>query len=1100
MVCNFLKVYPQLIQSPQMKFSLAQKLFTNASISVLVILLSHTLYAQHPSAVADQINKLMPKPVHKTPNVAAIERYGNYEVNLFNGLPSISIPIFEVQSGDLRMPISLSYHAAGFKYKDQASWVGLGWSLVAGGQISRSLEGKPDESGSSGFLAITNDYNIQFTPNCTDFPYKQNTLVSGLDREADVFNYTFPGKSGGFYLRQGGQSPYLFPEAPIKISHPTGLNFFDVTDETGVRYRFGENNQNPSSTENTSSTAASYRTAWHLTEVHSPDSDDMISITYQSIGTFLTTDISHNITVVDDCFTEDPVYLPCPQLNPILTVSEPWSMTTQKAIDEINFESGKVKFIKTTAERTDLPGTFGLDRIEIYRKEGNGFVLVKTFKFVTNYFGGGGSRLKLDALEVYDGAGTFINKHQFTYHTNTFSWDQPNNSSCRDWFGFYNGKVTNTNLIPHQTIVINPTMNGNPENLPIGGAMDREPDTTFLKEAVLKRITFPTGGYTEFDFEPHQYQESGQTKYGGGLRVRRIRSVTGGSTVFKEYKYGTGESGNGWKNFDVRSFAFVNDNLIRTETMVGPPQNQYSAFQQYRSRMFFSSSALGPFYQDTPVFYTRVTEYQNGAGSYGKTVYEFDNNSPINDATYSVPHSNRTFWNSMAWARGKLTKKTVYNSAGQPVSQTDIGYTLLKSQNSHVSQGVMEYIIGNCTMCNLLIFVRCELPWPNIQDAFKYQSWNFQKTTGAYRESSRTETLFSNGLPNHVTTYIKQYEPLNMQVVHDETRVSTNPEAVVTKYRYHFQFINTASNFTNQGQLLKQMILNNQVNQPVEQYNMTQNIDGSNQKILSGQIVQYASLPGSSTRIKPASIFFFETATPILPANYVQYGINGSAAMTMDSRYRLRLSFNSYDAAGNLLQVTKVNDSPESYLWGYGGVYPVAQAKNATQSQIAFTSFETNEKGGWTYVGAEVPLFLGEAKTGRNVYNLSGGAITRSTDASTSNRYKVSFWARTVTGTQNWTVLGASESLSTTWKLVEREITSPSVSISGTNIYVDELRIHPLAAQMTTFTFFPLLGIQTQFDAKNHGMFYRYDSFGRLESIRNDDGHIVEHYEYNYKK
>lgn len=1087
-----------------MKFSLAQKLFTNASISVLVILLSYPVYAQHPSAVADQINKMMPKPVHKAPNVAAMERFGTYEVNLFNGLPSISIPIFEVQSGDLRIPISLSYHAAGFKYKDQASWVGLGWSLSAGGQISRTIEGKHDElGGGQGFLSLTNNYNIQINPNCADVPYKQTNFLNGNDTEADVFSYSFPGKSGGFYLRQGGQSPYLFPEAPIRITHQGSLQFFDITDENGTRYRFGQNSQSVAANDYTNAQGGNHITAWHLMEVVSADSDDVISISYQSIGTALTSDIAHNLTVVDDCFSSAPGSLPCPPLNHLdITVSEPYSSTAQMAVDEISFETGKVKFVRSSSARTDIANTFALDRIEVYRKEGNEFVLVKSFKMLNNdYFGGGGSRLKLNGIEIFDGSGTFINKYQFSYHTNTFSWDHANTSLKRDWFGFYNGRP-NTNLIPNQTIQYNPTSGSAPQSLTIGGA-NREPDTTFLKEAVLKRITFPTGGYTEFDFEPHQYQESGQTKYGGGLRIRRIRSVTGGSTVFKEYKYGTGESGNGWKNFEVRSFAFMTDKLFREQTQVGPdPQNQFTAFRQHRGRMFFSSSALGPFFQDTPVFYTTVTEYQNGSNSYGKTVYEFDNNTPINDATFSVPYSNRTFWNSMSWARGKLTKKTVFNSTGQLVSQTEINYTLLKSKNDHVSQGIIEYISGDCYTCSQLFFLYCTNPGLNhpVQEGFKYHAWNFQKTTGAYRESSRTETLFSNGLPNHVTTYIKQYEPLNMQVVHDETRVSTNPEAVVTKYRYHFQFINTASNFTNQGQLLKQMILNNQVNQPVEQYNMTQNIDGSNQKILSGQIVQYASLPGSSTRIKPASIFFFETATPILPANYVQYGINGSAAMTMDSRYRLRLSFNTYDAAGNLLQVTKVNDSPESYLWGYGGVYPVAQAKNATQSQIAFTSFETNEKGGWTYVGAEVPLFLGEAKTGRNVYNLSGGAITRSTDASTSNRYKVSFWARTVTGTQSWTVLGASESLSTTWKLVEREITSPSVSISGTNIYVDELRIHPLAAQMTTFTFFPLLGIQTQFDAKNHGMFYHYDPFGRLESIRNDDGHIVEHYEYNYKK
>ncbi|WP_157966026.1 hypothetical protein [Cognataquiflexum aquatile] len=1062
-------------------------------------------FGQHPTAVADQINKMMPKPVHKAPNVAGIEKYGNYDVNLYNGLPSISIPIFEVQSGNLKIPITLSYHAGGFKYTDQASWVGMGWSLIAGGQISRTMEGKPDE-GNGNFLSQTNNYNIQITPQCSDVLYKKDSYISNIDREADLFSYSIPGKSGSFYLRQGGQSPYIFPEAAIKITYQTALQFFDITDEDGVRYRFGKNTQNQDALDYTSS-SFNHTTAWHLMEIHSPDSDDLISISYQPIGTAVTSDIAHNLTVVDDCFTEDPQYQPCPTLNLMITQANTSSSTTQMGINEITFETGKVKFVKGPL-RTDLANTFSLDRVEIYRKEGVSFVLVKTFKMVNNdYFGGGGSRLKLNAMEVYDGSGTFINKYQFSYHTNTFSWDLPNSSYRRDWFGFYNnGKYTNdinqlvhnVNLIPRTTIPYRPVPTGPIEYLTVGGA-GREPDTTYLKEAVLRRITFPTGGYTEFDFEPHQYQESGTTKYGGGLRVKRIKSVTGTQTNFKEYKYGTNESGNGWKNFDIRSFAFVNDNIFRQENIVGPPLNQYFAFKQFRSRMFFSSSAIGQFFQDSPVVYTLVAEYQNGSAANGKTVYEFDNNFHIGDGTFSVPYSNKTFWNSMSWARGKLTKKSIFNSSNQIVSQTDIGYTLLKSQNDHVSQGIIEYIVGDCYNCSAFIMMACSIG-PDFYDGFKWHAWNFQKTTGLYKESSRTETLFSTGLSNHVTTSLKTYNPSFLQLTQEENRVSTNPESVVTRYRYPFDLVNTTTTYTNQPQILKQLLVNNQVSQPIEQYNLTQNVDGSNQKILSGQIIQFSTLPGNTSKIKPSEAYFLETSSPLATTLYSLYALSGTSATTMDSRYKLRLSFNSYDAGGNLLQVTKANDSPESYIWGYGGVYPVAQAKNATPSQLAYTSFESTEKGGWVYSGTGFLVAAGAAKTGRFVYNLTSGAVSRTTDASTTNKYKLSFWAKTEIGSQSWTVGGLPESLTTSWKLVEREVTSPNVSLSGSNILIDELRIHPINSQMTTTTFFPMLGIATQMDAKNHGTYYFYDPFGRLETIKNENGHVVEHYEYSYKK
>lgn len=86
----------------------------------------------------------LPSIFRKPPNTTAFEKYGNYPVNLFSGVPDISIPLYEISSGDLSVPITLSYHASGIKVSENASWVGLGWSLSAGGEISRSVMGLPE--------------------------------------------------------------------------------------------------------------------------------------------------------------------------------------------------------------------------------------------------------------------------------------------------------------------------------------------------------------------------------------------------------------------------------------------------------------------------------------------------------------------------------------------------------------------------------------------------------------------------------------------------------------------------------------------------------------------------------------------------------------------------------------------------------------------------------------------------------------------------------------------------------------------------------------------------------------------------------------------
>ena len=76
-----------------------------------------------------------------SPNTASLGKYGEVPVGLYTGIPQISIPLTSIQDGSLSVPISLSYHAGGVRVEEIASWVGLGWSLNAGGVITRQVRG-----------------------------------------------------------------------------------------------------------------------------------------------------------------------------------------------------------------------------------------------------------------------------------------------------------------------------------------------------------------------------------------------------------------------------------------------------------------------------------------------------------------------------------------------------------------------------------------------------------------------------------------------------------------------------------------------------------------------------------------------------------------------------------------------------------------------------------------------------------------------------------------------------------------------------------------------------------------------------------------------
>lgn len=85
------------------------------------------VFGQLPGDVSSQIQKLLPNSSQLSPNASAIQKYGDFSVNLYTGTPDISIPLFEIQSGAINVPIILSYHSSGTHYTDRASWAGLGW-------------------------------------------------------------------------------------------------------------------------------------------------------------------------------------------------------------------------------------------------------------------------------------------------------------------------------------------------------------------------------------------------------------------------------------------------------------------------------------------------------------------------------------------------------------------------------------------------------------------------------------------------------------------------------------------------------------------------------------------------------------------------------------------------------------------------------------------------------------------------------------------------------------------------------------------------------------------------------------------------------------
>lgn len=1050
------------------------------------------LFAQLPGDVASQVQKITPKSAQNSPNAAAIQKYGDYNVNLYTGIPDISIPIFEIDAGPIKVPIVLTYHAGGIRYADKASWAGMGWSIQAGGQVTRTVNGKRDEDT---FLAINNDYSVDPFNYCANFSYKELTATGTNDREPDLFSYNFPGASGNFLLRQGGLPPLLFPESAIKLVR--NPNYFDITDTQGLMYRFGADWAGLNGyRELLSSTSGSINTTaistWYLQEIKTQNSDDYVTFKYQNLGTITTSEIESNITLMDQCNTGDAVLLPCNSYSPVTTQVSTSSTISQLAPEEIFFKTGKVRFV-LGASRTDLPGSPSIERlsrIEIYSKLNGQYYLEKSFvllnsgnfKLASN---NGDARLKLDGLEVRDASNTLIQKYSFTYQTTTFSWDAVEGSYRRDLFGFYNGKTGNTNLIPQETVHYQANSGTGLTTISIGGA-DRNTDTTFYKEGVLKRITFPTGGYTEFEFEPHKYSDAGVTKYGSGLRIKKIIKNDGQNTYSTLYRYGNNDDGFGHKNFDVRNFHFLNTQYKRDVT--AGTLNQ----RQFRVRSWVSNSVVGPGFDDSPVVYTRISEYANGTTANGKTIYEFDNNSLIPDGVFTIQYSNKTWRNRKSWERGKLTKIIKLDNQNNIKEITTKTYLKFKGQTLNIGQAGAQVILGEESGG---FFSYCQginggFPY----DGHRYMIANLTQDVGIYLETSSKQTMYygADSVENLTT---RDFHPFYLLPSFEETSTLPNPISVRKITRYNYDIVNPGTVYSGTPEALRQLLLRN-ILTPVEQYTQVREASRSS-FVVAGQVTDYALVSGTSWYL-PFQAYFLETSTPITSTFYTQVSASGTSSLVRDSRYKLRLSMNGYDTRGNLVQYSLSDGSTNSIIYAYDGEYVVAEANNSVLGNIAYTSFETQEKGGWTYSGAESDVMRGEAKTGNRVYLLNNGQISKSV----SGAYKLSFWIRRNSGTAGTlTINGAAYTgiIDNTWRLVEIN-GSGSVTISGSGTVIDELRVHPSLSQMNTYTYRPLVGIRSQVDPRNQGTFYHYDPFGRLESVTNDSGHVLKHFEYTFIK
>lgn len=1119
-----------------------------------------------------QIEHVKVQILPPSPNAVSLGRYGDIPVSYYTGTPNVSIPIYELKGRDLTVPISVSYHSGGNKVEDIASWVGLGWTLNAGGAIVRMARGIPDE-GVNGLpnSSVSVDDFFASTPSQKE-TYRSNSNRGLIDFEPDVFIFNFNGRSGKFFVEKLNNElvGYPTPYSDLKIHFASGE--WTIVDEIGVKYFFGSGITDAilsisySNESRNSLDIRNYTSAWYLKKILSPKGEE-INFQYTPYFSSYCQRVYETKRYLMSDISSSSICASAPDSKSFSEIE-----LTGSRLTKITSSLATIDFIPSQNERQDVNGDKALDRIIISDFDAN---VLKQFSFGYSYFesiGGLSStyceegnqnsrnyRLRLDRLTEVSSDGVPNPPYLFEYDQQRLP-DRLSNSM--DHWGFYNGQ-NNPTLVP---TYLYSTTDG--VDLILAGA-NRAANPATVTAGIIKKITYPTGGSTEFEFEAHEafvakdflFKEEfispplitfaslrardariGQADFsvsfpqiypdrpagawfevtvsgncnlankdGCGAQISIYNTVTNGGYFAAGGEINGQKTSriflpNGRYRLEIEAYNFSNPQIQNLRAAVhGPDPSHFVGFSDSgynkkiggtRIKRIKSTSGMGsptivkrftyfsdhnsetssgvmtatPIYnycsaygtcfdfvrtassqaslattQGSQVGYEFVQIYYGENGESGRELLQYTTSKQHPDVLYeSFPFAPNV---NVDWRRGLVLEsriQAIRNGVFCDVKMTRNYYQFFITKGALYRRSFDGIKMG-CAHTGLA--GNCILP---VYTRYSNKAeWFFlSKTTSEdFSESNQASTLTKEYFFDRAGSHVQQTR---------NRTVSSDGKVLEYFTKYPFDFANSAS------PVIEYMKANHLPGVAIEQQEWR---DG---KIAKGQVNEYSILNG-----KPllSGTYLLETSVALGDMNQNQQS-SLFTDIVPDARYKKRVEvLRSDPATGNILEFKSMDGVLTSYKWGYQNNLPNAEVKNASESQIFHTSFEET--------GTIETLPLNPALTGRKYqnsgsFNFAGNGFV---PTSTVN-LKMSYW---YWSNNKWNFSGV-----VTW--------NNSIS-AGTRL--DEVRAFPGDSQMTTYTYSPGIGITSITDANNLTIHYKYDSFGRLESVRDNKGNIVKNYTYN---
>lgn len=1131
----------------------------NTFFLLLFIFIINFSYAQ--TAVYGEYGKLKSMSTN-APTTASLGKFGDYPASNVYGLPEISIPIHDFSSGDLKHSISLSYHAGGRKVTERSGWVGLGWSLFAGGVITSKVNGLADLYGYFDNVLPTASFpisSIQSTIASGLVPTSTNNTADAISLAGQVLGNDMPSTTvpdympdyysisakdiSGSFLFNSDWNPVLFDGTiPLKVEviardtvyYAAGgaiqrkarfwIYGYKVTDKDGVQYFFGgKSTSERNAVEGTWSWPDNplpggigtgygkdtypYVSAWYLTKIKSPNDRDSIVFEYENDVTLNDVIISNSIYSLTPCTTPDFAK----------SIQNIETLTTK--IKRIKFSNGKIEFNRSAWQSGE---DTKLDNIVIYKWESNDYSQIKKVEFAYNFFINEDNTRNLKLVSVTS-RGIDGSKGA------TFSFDYNNTplpgrtSTDQDHWGYFNhannpGELVKTSnvcgLCPQQSIVIPPSGNGQAGQTLTMGLANRSPNANYTQSAILTSITYPTGGKSIFEYENHKKDDNTIL---GGLRIKKIKTFASSSTTpsrIKEYSYSGGYT---LGVADISNPDYYRIYYMDCASCVS------NSFKVGTVQAVVYSNSKSTYQNESVMAYTQVSEldvnpYSLNASDYllGSTIYTYDKEQ---DFAIRKFHDDTPAHFNSDWLTAPYQSMNGLRILVKEIKYYDRDNNLLKESINEYAKQSLDVITKGFQIERNNFYV----PWSGLSAMscsgtepisitrangnFNYtmQTYDVKKYTG-FLSKTITNSYTPSGIVKDEINFFYSSNTNNSDyytaswhpLITRSEQFRSDGNKITKIYRYPLDYTIGSQSDPIYGQLFK--LKEKHIMTPIDQAEMF------NDHVVKSVVTEYDG-------IFPLKVYSFQNSQSISAPSYLSTVPPNKIIPDELAAYMkpiIQFSYSSINARLNRQQ--KINNTPSVYLWGYNQEFLTAEVTNATNFEVGFESYE--------YPNATSDLIInGDSHTGKFCAQLGANESTGNWQKYSIRPgvYVFSAWVKSdgngylkMTDMYH-TANSIQKQLPNTngnWQFVSIELevvsganVSTTVYNSGTNsLFVDDIRFHPEKSEMTTYTYLIGFGCSSISDRNSLPISYEYDTQGRLSIVRDANRNIIKRNEYFYNR